>query len=138
MFKLIAILKSPNKAFIKGLQRFWTAIFKVDNFKAISKILAKHLQRNLLFRKLFHNYEENLWWNNLWRHSCFSVYYTPGYICGCLQDSTLKIFFISFIKPPSRKCMITHLEWRQSNLFSFYIYFNLHTHARACLYIDII
>ena len=142
VFKLVNIVKSLNKVFIKGLQRFWTAIFKVGNFKSISKILEKHLQRNLLFRKLFHIYEKNVW-NSLWRHSCFSVYRTPGYICGCLQHSTLKMFDISFIKPPSRKCMITHLEYSEDKVIYFLyifilIYTHTHTHTRTSLYIHII
>ena len=115
VLRLIAILKSLNKIFVKELQTFSTAIFKVGNFKSISKILEKHLQRNLQFRKLFCIYEENLW-NNLCRDSCFSVYHTPGYICGCLQDTTLKIFDISFIKPPSRKCIITHLVYSEDEV----------------------
>ena len=32
----------------------------------------------------------------------FSVYYTPGYILDCLQCTTLKMFEITFSKPPSR------------------------------------
>ena len=92
-----------------------------------------HLQRNLLFRKLFHFYEENFW-NNLWRRSCFSVYRTPGYIYVCLQDSTLKIFDISFTKPPSRKCMITHLEYSEDKVIYFlyiFILINTHTHTHT-------
>ena len=37
------------------------SIFKVGDSESISKILEKHLQRNLHFRKLFCIYEKNLW-----------------------------------------------------------------------------
>ena len=47
-------------------ESFWKtilkkSIFKVDDPESISKILEKHLRRNLHFRKLFCIYEQNLW-----------------------------------------------------------------------------
>ena len=51
IFNLEAILKSINKIFEKQVQR--NPFFMVDDSESISKILEKHRQRSLHFRKLF-------------------------------------------------------------------------------------
>ena len=97
------------------------SIFKVGDSESISKILEKHLQRNLHFRKLFCICEQNLW-NTPVKEFFFSVYHTPGYISDCLQCTTLKMFGISFSKPSSRNSL---------DIFLICIHTHTHTHTHS-------
>ena len=99
------------------------SIFKVGDSESISKILEKHLQRNLHFRQLFCIHEQNIW-NTPVKDFFFSVCYTPGYICDCSQYTTFKLFDISFSKEPSRNSMIIHQMYNEDKIIYFlYIFF---------------
>ena len=105
------------------------SIFKVGDSESISKILEKHLQRNLHFRKLFCIYEKNLW-NTPVKEFFFSVYYAPGYICDCLQCTTLKCL---------TSVSVNHLEtlWLFKIIYFLYIYIHIHIHTHIYMYIYI-
>ena len=98
--------------------------FKVDDSESIRKILEKHLQRNLHFRKLFCIYEQNFW-NTPVKEYFFSVYHTLGYIYDCSQCTTLKMFNISFSKSPSRKSVIIHHVYNEDKIIYFLYIFIL-------------
>ena len=59
VFRLVASLKSSNKIFKKTTWKKF--ISNVGDSESISKILERHLQKNLHFRKVFCIYEQNLW-----------------------------------------------------------------------------
>ena len=79
-FRLVAIPICINKIFQNQLQRNPFLRQEVPNLS--KKLLEKHLQRNLHFRRLFCTYEQNI--SNIpVKKFFFPVYCTPGYICDC-------------------------------------------------------
>ena len=56
----------------------------------------------------------------------------PGYIYGCSECTTLKIFDISFSEPPPRNSMFINLVYNEDKIIAFlyiYIYSNLHVYC---------
>ena len=56
---------------------------------------------------------------------CMYVH-TPGYICDWSLCTILKMFDISFRKPPSRNSMFIHLVYNKDKIISFLYMFILH------------
>ena len=77
-------------------------------------------------------------WKDFWnipvKKILFSVYHTPGYVCDCLQCTTLKLFDISFSKPPSRNSMIIHLVYNEDKMIYFLIFIYLFIYILISLY----